>query len=314
MAQPNVAREPSMEEILASIRRIIENNDPVESIDSAPYSAPKQSGSETIELTIDEDIATLSGDADFTPASVAPVQPAESVATPRAAEKMEQPAARPMSLADVAARVKAASERRQPAAPANDTEPQAQVADPSAQVGPVEAIHSEFQPSQALASLNIADAYRQPSEDYSVMSQSAASVVTPEVAHYSDPEAQAPTYEIEEQSAMDRFDASKEPVESALEGSEEMNLDPIERFAVQIGNEIASAMPAQLLSPMTEEKVSRSFEELADAIGGSQRSLDEIAEDMLKPMLQDWLDDNLPTLVERLVREEIERVARGPRR
>jgi len=28
-------------------------------------------------------------------------------------------------------------------------------------------------------------------------------------------------------------------------------------------------------------------------------------------MLQDWLDNNLPTLVERLVREEIERVARG---
>ena len=34
----------------------------------------------------------------------------------------------------------------------------------------------------------------------------------------------------------------------------------------------------------------------------------------LLPMLQEWLDDNLPTLVERLVREEIERVARGPRR
>jgi cell pole-organizing protein PopZ len=32
---------------------------------------------------------------------------------------------------------------------------------------------------------------------------------------------------------------------------------------------------------------------------------------MLRPMHQDWLDDNLPGLVERLVREEIERVARG---
>ncbi|TGV63965.1 DUF2497 domain-containing protein, partial [Mesorhizobium sp. M00.F.Ca.ET.149.01.1.1] len=36
-----------------------------------------------------------------------------------------------------------------------------------------------------------------------------------------------------------------------------------------------------------------------------------MAEEMLRPMLQDWLDNNLPTLVERLVREEIERVARG---
>ena len=35
---------------------------------------------------------------------------------------------------------------------------------------------------------------------------------------------------------------------------------------------------------------------------------------MLKPMLKTWLDDNLPAMVERLVRAEIERVARGGRR
>jgi cell pole-organizing protein PopZ len=32
---------------------------------------------------------------------------------------------------------------------------------------------------------------------------------------------------------------------------------------------------------------------------------------MLRPMLKSWLDDNLPTLVERIVKAEIERVARG---
>jgi hypothetical protein len=30
-------------------------------------------------------------------------------------------------------------------------------------------------------------------------------------------------------------------------------------------------------------------------------------------MLKAWLDDNLPVMVERLVRAEIERVSRGPR-
>ena len=70
-----------------------------------------------------------------------------------------------------------------------------------------------------------------------------------------------------------------------------------------------------LLSPQVGEQVARSFGDLALAIDSSaRRSFDEIAEDMLRPMLQEWLDDNLPTLVERLVREEIERVARGPRR
>ena len=70
-----------------------------------------------------------------------------------------------------------------------------------------------------------------------------------------------------------------------------------------------------LVSAATVEQVSRSFGELAAVLDGQQRrSLDEMAEEMLRPMLQEWLDDNLPTLVERLVREEIERVARGPRR
>jgi uncharacterized protein len=35
--------------------------------------------------------------------------------------------------------------------------------------------------------------------------------------------------------------------------------------------------------------------------------------DLLRGMLKQWLDDNLPALVESLVREEIERVARRGR-
>jgi cell pole-organizing protein PopZ len=34
---------------------------------------------------------------------------------------------------------------------------------------------------------------------------------------------------------------------------------------------------------------------------------------MLRPMLKAWLDENLPALVERLVQDEIERLARGRR-
>ena len=54
------------------------------------------------------------------------------------------------------------------------------------------------------------------------------------------------------------------------------------------------------------------FGELSEAFAArSQKTFDEMAEQMMRPMLQDWLDNNLPVLVERLVREEIERVARG---
>jgi hypothetical protein len=43
-------------------------------------------------------------------------------------------------------------------------------------------------------------------------------------------------------------------------------------------------------------------------LGGVDRTLEDIVRDMLRPLLQTWLDDNLPGMVERLVREEIARV------
>ncbi|MCK0198865.1 DUF2497 domain-containing protein [Ancylobacter sp. 6x-1] len=43
------------------------------------------------------------------------------------------------------------------------------------------------------------------------------------------------------------------------------------------------------------------------------RTLDDVVVDLLRPMLREWLDQNLTPLVERLVRAEIERIARGGR-
>ena len=70
-----------------------------------------------------------------------------------------------------------------------------------------------------------------------------------------------------------------------------------------------------IISEAAGRQVAAAFDELSEALMASRRrSFDEIAEEMIRPMLQDWLDNNLPTLVERLVREEIERVARGAAR
>lgn len=69
-----------------------------------------------------------------------------------------------------------------------------------------------------------------------------------------------------------------------------------------------------LLSREADAAVSGAFRDLATSVlTGSGRTIDDVVEDLLRPMLRDWLDDNLPSLVERLVREEIERVARGRR-
>ena len=56
---------------------------------------------------------------------------------------------------------------------------------------------------------------------------------------------------------------------------------------------------------------SRYSEPLARAIG--EQSIEDMTRDLLKVMLKQWLDEKLPSLVERLVREEIERVARTGR-
>ena len=76
----------------------------------------------------------------------------------------------------------------------------------------------------------------------------------------------------------------------------------------------AQALPVRptLVSEQTSRQVAAAFGELSEAFASrSRKSFEEMAQEMLRPMLQDWLDNNLPTLVERLVREEIERVARG---
>jgi cell pole-organizing protein PopZ len=46
-------------------------------------------------------------------------------------------------------------------------------------------------------------------------------------------------------------------------------------------------------------------------LGDGAITLEEIVKELLRPQLQEWLDQNLPSLVERLVREEIERLARA---
>ena len=68
----------------------------------------------------------------------------------------------------------------------------------------------------------------------------------------------------------------------------------------------------RLISTSTDTNVSSSFNMLAHTVlTQNARTLEDLVKDMLRPMLKGWLDENLPGLVERLVRAEIERVTRG---
>jgi uncharacterized protein len=68
----------------------------------------------------------------------------------------------------------------------------------------------------------------------------------------------------------------------------------------------------QILSHSTVSAVESAFNSLANTVlSNNARTLEDLVKEMLRPMLKSWLDDNLPGLVERIVKAEIERVSRG---
>ena len=78
--------------------------------------------------------------------------------------------------------------------------------------------------------------------------------------------------------------------------------------------ESAPPPPQQILSRSTVSAVESAFNTLANTVlSNNARTLEDLVKEMLRPMLKSWLDDNLPGLVERIVKAEIERVSRGGR-
>jgi cell pole-organizing protein PopZ len=71
-----------------------------------------------------------------------------------------------------------------------------------------------------------------------------------------------------------------------------------------------------LLSSQAEAATETAFRHLSETLlarATGDRGLEDMTREMLRGMIKQWLDANLPTLVEELVREEIERVARRGR-
>ena len=77
-------------------------------------------------------------------------------------------------------------------------------------------------------------------------------------------------------------------------------------------------MPDQgLVSPPQAQETVESFTRLSEKlyedynelpIGNGAVTLERLTRELMRPMLKEWLDQHLPMMVERLVREEIERL------
>jgi cell pole-organizing protein PopZ len=325
-----------MEEILASIRRIIENNEP----EAAGGSGSAQGGMrdfslaqdeeigdidveepEEIHLTVDDELPRFGASApQAPPAERAPLSEAAAPAARSTGTRAPEPAPasaresepRSISLADVAARVRAASER----SPVDQPRP-APAEQPSELGRPVELRASatpmmrpvEATPRPVAAAPS--ETPRRPVQEADIrMPVFVRDEVTASAASQTQPSApRSAEFELASLAANDR---AAEP--APARPSETPFIRPIEAIQPEAATPRAEEAKA-LVSTETGMQVARSFDELAEMVHSTaKRSLDEVAEELLRPMLQEWLDDNLPTLVERLVREEIERVARGPRR
>ena len=241
MSQTAKAQEPSMEEILASIRRIIADDDASKT--AKPAEPPKP--------------APAPAKPAPPPAAPAPARPA-AAAAPRPAPPPPKPAP-------------------PPPAPATNSQD-----DIDAMFGPAEPKQNGV--AQPVDILELTEAMEAPAEP-------------------------AP--------ALRRIDAMPDVIEAPPAPPPEPEPEPepeepptVEQARRQFQQHTGA--DRNLLSPTTTAAVDSAFNSLAQTVlVQNSRTLDDLVREMLRPMLKAWLDDNLPNMVERLVRAEIERVSRG---
>jgi uncharacterized protein len=247
MTQPAKVQEPSMEEILASIRRIIADDE------AKPSAAEKE------------------------PPSPASPPPAAAAAPP---PKTEKPAPAPPT-----ARA-AEPPPRAPAKAATPTAPPTPAPSAPNNQDDIDALLNGL--DEATTAEEIGPAELEPEPDVFEL--------TDEMA-LSDPQPQAAFMKVE-------------PPDD-LEFTEVAAKAPAREPVYEVPPPSSMDSPA-ILSRSTVSAVESAFNSLAHTVlSNNARTLEDLVKEMLRPMLKSWLDDNLPGLVERIVKAEIDRVSRG---
>ncbi|MDH6264236.1 DUF2497 domain-containing protein [Bradyrhizobium sp. BR13661] len=255
MTQPAKVTEPSMEEILASIRRIIADDEakppPAEAAKPAPAPAPKPQPM-----------------ADIPPSKVAPAKPAaEKPAPPPAAKPAPPP----------------------PPAPAADAGPNSQ--------DDIDALLAGLDTATAAPEIRAPEPEPEPEPDVLEL--------TDEMAMEPEPTPAPPPPSFRKVEPRDDLEFAEAPPPRPT---------PAPSYA-PVDFDAPPLPPQQpILAQSTVSAVESAFNSLAHTVLSSNaRTLEDLVKEMLRPMLKSWLDDNLPGLVERIVKAEIERVSRGGR-
>jgi uncharacterized protein len=261
MTQPAKVTEPSMEEILASIRRIIADDEakppPAEAAKPAPAPAAPAPKPQAMN--------------DIPPSKVAPAKPAAERAAP-------PPAAKPAPSS--------------PPATAEDAGPNNQ--------DDIDALLAGLDAGTPAPEMRAAEPEPEPEPDVLELTDEMA-VELPDPT----PAPPSPSFRrVEPRDDLEFAEAAPPPPRPA----------PSPSYAAVDFD--APPLPPQqpILAQSTVSAVESAFNSLAHTVLSSNaRTLEDLVKEMLRPMLKSWLDDNLPGLVERIVKAEIERVSRGGR-
>ncbi|WP_027578335.1 DUF2497 domain-containing protein [Bradyrhizobium sp. Ai1a-2] len=250
MTQPAKVQEPSMEEILASIRRIIADDE------AKPASADKPANDRPASVAAPEKPTVAAA-----PAAKPVVKDIPSTPTPAAAKPAATPAPKPAPV-------------------------------------PPPKTNSQDDIDAMLASLDEATEQaevRPPQPDGDVF-ELTDEMALPDPAPT--PKPPLPTFQkVEPQDDIEFTEATKPPPPR----------QPVYEPATE-----SSFGQQPILSRSTMSSVESAFNSLANTVlSNNARTLEDLVKEMLRPMLKSWLDDNLPGLVERIVKAEIERVSRG---
>jgi hypothetical protein len=95
-----------------------------------------------------------------------------------------------------------------------------------------------------------------------------------------------------------------EPEEDVLELGPEMQVDPVPMDNSDLVGASTMAASTAALSELSRA-IAR---DRGVGVGRAGVTLEDIVRDSLKPLLREWLDQNLPYLIERLVKAEIEKM------
>ena len=95
-----------------------------------------------------------------------------------------------------------------------------------------------------------------------------------------------------------------------------LETEDVEMIKKNVAEAIQDDAEDAMLDDNAADAASNAFASLSQSVrvsDGPGRTLEDIVVDMLKPMVKDWLDANLPAIVEEKVEEEVQRVARRRR-